>query len=255
MYVLLYIYCGRLSSVKNDAQAFNPPEDPCNQKLTGSVSTQARQQRRSAGFRSTRSTRFAWFVTRGFPYRPRSSTWAAVRPRWSMTCWQMRTRITVLDLSAAALAAARARLGVPGNAVHWLEADITQIDLPVAHFDVWHDRAVFHFLDLGRREAGVCSGRASFGQAGRPRHRRHLCRGRPDPVQRPAGHALQPRRTARRVWHAIRAAAAREGSAPHAVWHRAAVRLLLLSPVIFMTGSPAFTRPCASRRTAASPLR
>lgn len=54
--------------------------------------------------------------------------------------------ITVLDLSAAALNAARTRLGPMGRQVRWLEGDITQITLPTHAFDVWHDRAVFHFL-------------------------------------------------------------------------------------------------------------
>ncbi|HTJ97590.1 MAG TPA: class I SAM-dependent methyltransferase, partial [Rhodocyclaceae bacterium] len=56
------------------------------------------------------------------------------------------SNLTVLDLSAAALAAARNRLGDVGNSVQWLEADITRASLPSHAFDVWHDRAVFHFL-------------------------------------------------------------------------------------------------------------
>ena len=54
--------------------------------------------------------------------------------------------ITVLDLSAAALAAARKRLGSRSSAVQWIEANITDVLLPVHSYDVWHDRAVFHFL-------------------------------------------------------------------------------------------------------------
>jgi SAM-dependent methyltransferase len=54
--------------------------------------------------------------------------------------------VTVLDLSAAALEAARKRLGPAAGQVRWLEADITQVALPEASLDVWHDRAVFHFL-------------------------------------------------------------------------------------------------------------
>lgn len=56
------------------------------------------------------------------------------------------SNITVLDLSAAALAVAKARLGELWQGVRWLEADITKASLPVASVDVWHDRAVFHFL-------------------------------------------------------------------------------------------------------------
>jgi len=56
----------------------------------------------------------------------------------------------VLDISAGAIAVARQRLGLQAAAVAWLEADITQADLPYHGYDVWHDRAVFHFLT--RRE-------------------------------------------------------------------------------------------------------
>lgn len=56
------------------------------------------------------------------------------------------TDLTVLDLSAAALAVASERLGSRGHGVRWLEADILHADLAARAFDVWHDRAVFHFL-------------------------------------------------------------------------------------------------------------
>jgi 2-polyprenyl-3-methyl-5-hydroxy-6-metoxy-1,4-benzoquinol methylase len=54
--------------------------------------------------------------------------------------------LTVLDLSESALAEARRRLGVRGSQVGWLASDITQASLPANAYDVWHDRAVFHFL-------------------------------------------------------------------------------------------------------------
>jgi 2-polyprenyl-3-methyl-5-hydroxy-6-metoxy-1,4-benzoquinol methylase len=53
--------------------------------------------------------------------------------------------ITVLDLSAKALAAARARLGDKGNKVKWIVGDVTEWR-PSETYDVWHDRAAFHFL-------------------------------------------------------------------------------------------------------------
>jgi ubiquinone/menaquinone biosynthesis C-methylase UbiE len=56
------------------------------------------------------------------------------------------SNLTVLDLSAAALITAQNRLGPSANAVQWIDADITKVELPVHSFDVWHDRAVFHFL-------------------------------------------------------------------------------------------------------------
>jgi len=55
-------------------------------------------------------------------------------------------QITVLDISEAALQIARERLGPSGNHVNWIEADITRASLPYQAYDVWHDRAVFHFL-------------------------------------------------------------------------------------------------------------
>jgi ubiquinone/menaquinone biosynthesis C-methylase UbiE len=54
--------------------------------------------------------------------------------------------ITVLDISGAALQVAQERLGSKANVVAWMEADITQVQLPYKFYDVWHDRAVFHFL-------------------------------------------------------------------------------------------------------------
>jgi ubiquinone/menaquinone biosynthesis C-methylase UbiE len=54
--------------------------------------------------------------------------------------------ITVLDISVAALKVAQRRLGKDASKVHWVEADITQHEFLEASVDVWHDRAVFHFL-------------------------------------------------------------------------------------------------------------
>lgn len=54
--------------------------------------------------------------------------------------------ITVLDISQTAIEANRKRLGKTSTRVHWLVADITQTDLKASAYDVWHDRAVFHFL-------------------------------------------------------------------------------------------------------------
>jgi SAM-dependent methyltransferase len=53
--------------------------------------------------------------------------------------------VTVLDLSGAALKAARARLGARADRVHWLAADATTWE-PAKPYDIWHDRAAFHFL-------------------------------------------------------------------------------------------------------------
>lgn len=56
------------------------------------------------------------------------------------------TNLTVLDLSAHALAAAHKRLGARAQRVRWLEANVLDAALPRHSYDVWHDRALFHFL-------------------------------------------------------------------------------------------------------------
>jgi 2-polyprenyl-3-methyl-5-hydroxy-6-metoxy-1,4-benzoquinol methylase len=67
--------------------------------------------------------------------------------------------ITVLDLSEKALAISRARLGERGAKVQWLVADITNWQ-PSQIYDVWHDRAVFHFLTEPEHRAAY-AGRVS----------------------------------------------------------------------------------------------
>ena len=54
--------------------------------------------------------------------------------------------ITILDISQTAIDANRERLGRDAERVHWVAADITKVALKPSSFDVWHDRAVFHFL-------------------------------------------------------------------------------------------------------------
>lgn len=64
--------------------------------------------------------------------------------------------VTVLDLSERALAASQARLGDRSRSVRWLVGDITTVALDPGAYDVWHDRAVFHFLTAAdAREAYV----------------------------------------------------------------------------------------------------
>jgi len=54
--------------------------------------------------------------------------------------------ITILDISQAALDVAQHRLHKAAESIAWLRADVTQSSFPSRSFDVWHDRAVFHFL-------------------------------------------------------------------------------------------------------------
>jgi SAM-dependent methyltransferase len=53
--------------------------------------------------------------------------------------------ITVLDISAKAIEKAKARLGVKAEKVNWIVSDITEFETNEI-FEVWHDRATFHFL-------------------------------------------------------------------------------------------------------------
>jgi len=65
-------------------------------------------------------------------------------------------QISVLDISAAALQTTQQRLGPRAKEITLLEADVTQVQLPYQFYDVWHDRAVFHFLtDLEDRQRYV----------------------------------------------------------------------------------------------------
>lgn len=56
--------------------------------------------------------------------------------------------ITVLDISQKAFDVARQRLGLKAKEVNWLVSDITRTMLPAKAYDLWHDRAVFHFLTV-----------------------------------------------------------------------------------------------------------
>ena len=77
------------------------------------------------------------------------------------------SNITVLDLSRAALDAARSRLGERASRIEWICADVTDTDLPVRAYDFWHDRAVFHFLlDPIARERYVAAVRRSLKPGG-----------------------------------------------------------------------------------------
>lgn len=77
------------------------------------------------------------------------------------------TNVTVLDLSKAALDAARGRLGERASAVQWICADVTQAPLPAEAYDFWHDRAVFHFLrDPLARERYVAAVRRALKPGG-----------------------------------------------------------------------------------------
>lgn len=54
--------------------------------------------------------------------------------------------VTVLDISPTAIEVARKRVGDLARHVTWMVADVAHVVLPSQRYDVWHDRAVFHFL-------------------------------------------------------------------------------------------------------------
>ena len=64
--------------------------------------------------------------------------------------------LTVLDVAASAIETSRLRLGPLAEHVRWIVADVLRVSLPSAAYDIWHDRAVFHFLtDAADRAAYV----------------------------------------------------------------------------------------------------
>ena len=58
--------------------------------------------------------------------------------------------ITALDVSEESLAVTRARLAGQAESVQWLVGDVTSVVLPPSSIDLWHDRAVLHFLTEAR---------------------------------------------------------------------------------------------------------
>ncbi len=54
--------------------------------------------------------------------------------------------VTVLDVSQTAIDVSKKRLGEAVERVKWLVANITRVELAPRAYDIWHDRAVFHFL-------------------------------------------------------------------------------------------------------------
>src|SRR5262249_12377427 len=77
------------------------------------------------------------------------------------------TDISVLDLSRVALDRTRARLGTDADPVHWLHQDVFDW-VPARRYDLWHDRAVFHFLiDEAERHAYLRTLRAGLAPHGR----------------------------------------------------------------------------------------
>ena len=64
--------------------------------------------------------------------------------------------VEILDVSSVAISVAKARLGADASKVRWFCGDVTTMAFSRHRYDVWHDRAVFHFLtDATQRAAYV----------------------------------------------------------------------------------------------------
>jgi SAM-dependent methyltransferase len=73
--------------------------------------------------------------------------WERENPLWPTIFFRLNFKnITVLDISETAIDVCKKRMGAAANKVHWLVADVTRTKLEPAVYDIWHDRAVFHFL-------------------------------------------------------------------------------------------------------------
>ncbi len=59
---------------------------------------------------------------------------------------------TVLDISEKALVSVKAQLGKKVEMITWMCSDITLVDLPEHYYELWHYRAVFHFLTLHEQQ-------------------------------------------------------------------------------------------------------
>jgi len=62
-------------------------------------------------------------------------------------------KLSILDVSSTALNVAKERLGDKAETVNWLCGDVTTIVFRRHQYDVWHDRAVFHFLTESKERA------------------------------------------------------------------------------------------------------
>lgn len=61
--------------------------------------------------------------------------------------------ITVLDVSQTAIDVTKKRLKEAAVRVHWIVGDVTKVMFETNAYDVWHDRAVFHFLTTNEQRA------------------------------------------------------------------------------------------------------
>jgi SAM-dependent methyltransferase len=114
------------------------------QKRIGKRSTRPSNQKRLAGI--GRTSKRPLHSSNGLHIhgQPPSSTLALANQR--LLTARGYENIKVLDVSQTALDATKKRLGPLSAQIKWIVADITQVELAPLAYDVWHDRAVFHFL-------------------------------------------------------------------------------------------------------------
>jgi SAM-dependent methyltransferase len=74
--------------------------------------------------------------------------------------------ITVLDISETALRRSQTRLAAAAQRVHWVTGSILDASLPPHSYDLWHDRAVFHFLTDPHQRQAYCRQLASALKSG-----------------------------------------------------------------------------------------
>jgi len=110
------------------------------------------------------------------------------------------TDLTVLDIAEVALTAARARVGAQAP-VSWVHEDVLTWR-PRQRFDLWHDRAVFHFLAT-RRPAAISRGRAGGPRTGWCGHHRDVRSGWPRSLLGAFSRATLRGRPHRAAWHCL----------------------------------------------------
>jgi SAM-dependent methyltransferase len=111
--------------------------------------------------------------------------------------------LTVLDLSDAALAESRRRLRPRGASVRWMEADITRAEFERHSLDIWHDRAVFHFLTTEEDRAAYVRQVLHALKPGGHVIMATFGANRTDTVQWLTGDALCARRPACGIWRGV----------------------------------------------------
>lgn len=117
------------------------------QRHIGKRSIRRKRPTRSAG--TVRTLKHLSHSSSELPRRdqPPSLTLAAANLHWSTTFYFADTKnLTVMDVSPTAIEVTRKRLGSAAERVHWLVGDVVDIESEPHAYDLWHDRAVFHFL-------------------------------------------------------------------------------------------------------------